>query len=227
MTDKKHVVLGLSGGIDSSTLVAYYCEKNYKIQPVMFQYGSKHNKYELKAANDIIKHYNLPAAKLIELPFIKDLFKSNLLLNQGEVPDGEYMDKTLAETVVPGRNLIFISIMAGLAWSLKFKYIAIAVHAGDHDTYFDCRDTFIDPMSVAVLEGTDDKIFLDTPFLKKSKTDIVKLGTELKVPYELTRSCYKDQQHPCGKCGTCLERLEAFASLGLTDPVKYVLKGNS
>ena len=219
--NERSVVLGLSGGIDSTTLAAHYSNHNYKIQPVMFQYGSKHNKYELKAANDIIKYYNLLPVKLIELPFIKDLFKSNLLLNQGEVPDGEYMNKTLAETVVPGRNLIFISIMAGLAWSLKIKYIAIAVHAGDHDIYFDCRDTFIDPMSIAVLEGTGDKIFLQTPFLKKSKTDIVKLGTELKVPYKLTRSCYRDQPHPCGKCGTCLERLEAFASLGLTDPVRY------
>lgn len=220
----KSVVLGLSGGLDSTTLAAHYIAEGYHIQPVTFKYGSKHNKWERIAAQNIIKHYNLPEPKIIDLPFIKDLFKSNLLQDQGKVPDGEYMNATLAETVVPGRNLIFLSIMAGLAWSLKIRSIGIGVHSGDHECYFDCRKEFINPMSEAILAGTDNKVSLQTPFLSKSKTNIVKLGLTLDVPYKLTRSCYKDQEVSCSVCGTCRERLTAFAEAGAVDPISYIGK---
>ena len=129
----KKVVLGLSGGMDSVTMLAYYIysginsscfegNEEPEIYPLIFNYGSKHNKYEIKAALAVCDYYKI-TPKLVDLPFINQLFKSNLLDGQGEIPEGHYQSANMSQTVVPGRNLIFLSIMVVSAFiSISPKY---------------------------------------------------------------------------------------------------------
>lgn len=150
-------------------------------------------------------------------------FKSNLLLSGEEIPEGHYNDETMKKTVVPGRNMIFISIMAGYAESVGADTVALGVHAGDHHIYPDCREEFISSVNATVGLSTDGKVKVIAPFQHYDKYDILKIGYGLSpvVPYHLTRTCYKDQLHSCGKCGSCQERLEAFGKLMIKDPIQY------
>ncbi len=214
------VVLGLSGGVDSATLAAYYLDAGYEVIPVNFLYGSKHNQWEAQAAEMLRDYYSLPPIITIPLSFMKG-FKSNLLKNGGPIPKGHYQDKNMTLTVVPGRNMIFLSIMLGYAWSLGADIIAYGAHSGDHAIYEDCRPQFVHALSLAVTFGSGGRVTLEAPFLFMSKTDIVRTGVILKVPYEMTRTCYQDTPLACGKCGSCVERLEAFKTLGIEDPIKY------
>jgi 7-cyano-7-deazaguanine synthase len=216
----KKVVMGLSGGMDSATLCSYYFHKGYEVFPVSFDYGSKHNQYERKAAERFASHYGLKIQEL-ELPFISQLFKSNLLKTGGEIPEGYYTDLNMSQTVVPARNVIFISIMMGYAWSIGAEIVAVGVHAGDHAIYEDCRAGFIAAMNAAVIQGSGDRVRLETPFQYYDKTKILEIGYDLKTPYQFTRTCYKDQELSCGKCGSCQERLEAFKNIRKEDFIRY------
>jgi 7-cyano-7-deazaguanine synthase len=216
------VVMGLSGGMDSATLAGYYLDKGYGVVPVSFGYGSKHGEYENAAARKLAEFYGLEIHN-IQLPFIGEQFKSNLLRAGGDIPEGHYENDNMALTVVPGRNVIFISIMMGLAWSLGASVVAVGAHAGDHAIYEDCRRSFIVAMDNAIREGSGGRVRLEAPFQDMTKTNILRIGYGLDspVPYELTRTCYKDQKNSCGRCGSCVERLSAFDEIGQTDPIEY------
>lgn len=217
----KKVVISLSGGLDSTVLLADLIHKrDKKIIPVSFFYGSKHNKYENEAAQKICEHYKLPFV-LIDAHAIFSLTKSNLLQYGGKIPEGHYNDETMKLTVVPARNMIFISILTSIAISYEASEICIAVHAGDHTIYPDCRPDFINSCRRAVALASEKKAWLYTPFLDWDKSKIVAWGASINTPFELTRTCYKNQPTACGKCGSCTERLEAFAKNNLKDPIEY------
>lgn len=220
---KPKIVISLSGGMDSTTLLCYYLDKGYEVYPIVFTYGSKHNKYENEAALNICHKFKLDY-KFINLEYMNNLFESNLLKTGGDIPEGHYEEKSMEKTVVPGRNIIFIANMVGYAWSVGAEIIALGVHAGDHAIYADCRKEFIKAMDTAVYLGSDKRVTIETPFQDLDKAGILHIGYDLydtDVPYELTRTCYKDQELSCGKCGSCTERLEAFKSIGLEDPIMY------
>ena len=127
----------------------------------------------------------------------------------------------MSATVVPFRNGIFLSILAGLAESIGAVKIAIGIHQGDHAIYPDCRWDFYKQMNRAVSVGTDHKVSVIAPFIEIDKTAILQTGNAIDVPYHSTRTCYKDQRLSCGKCGACVERLEAFANVNTADPIRY------
>lgn len=216
-------VIALSGGLDSCCLTGHLKQAGYDVIPVSFTYGSKHNQYENEAARMIADFYQ---TKLIEIDMSTTFqhFESNLLKKGGEIPEGHYEDKNMKLTVVPGRNMIFLSILAGIAQSRGVDTIGIGVHAGDHAIYPDCRPEFIERMEAAVVSATDGLVNkIEAPFINKTKGEIIMHAGTLKieVPLSLTRTCYKDQPAPCGKCGSCVERLEAFEYCGFADPVIY------
>ena len=219
MQDKK-VVLALSGGMDSTTVLAWLIENGYSPHVVTFYYGSKHNPYELDCADKIINHYKV-SRNHFDLSYIFRTFTSDLLCHGGDIPEGHYTDETMSATVVPGRNIIFLSILAGLAWSVEASHIAIGIHQGDHAIYADCRESFFMAMDTAIQQGTDGKVTIMAPFISGDKESILRWGYEHEVPYHLTRTCYKDQPIACSKCGSCRERLEAFEKIGRKDPVNY------
>jgi 7-cyano-7-deazaguanine synthase len=224
------VVLSLSGGLDSTALfTSLIREHGYVVQPIIFTYDSKHNRYENKAAMDVCNYFKLDetAACSVLDPMLLDIsavmsgFRSALLKTGGPIPEGHYNDETMSQTVVPGRNAIFISILAGLAESIDASMVAIAVHQGDHHIYPDCRPKFIKAIDRMVRLSSDQKVGVMAPFLHLTKADIVAAGEELSAPFHLTRTCYKDYPIACGKCGSCRERLEAFEINNMTDPIYY------
>lgn len=215
------VVLSLSGGMDSGTLLGYYKNITDDIQCVNFTYGSKHNKYEQECAIKLAEHYGVKLTH-IDASALFTNFKSNLLKTGGDIPDGHYTAEVMAKTVVPGRNTIFAATLCGFAESIEYNVVALGVHMGDHQIYFDCRPAYIASLRTTLELASDNKVTVDAPFISTDKAGILKIGKMLNVPYEITRTCYKDQESSCGTCGSCVERLEAFSTLGLLDPISYV-----
>lgn len=219
----KSAIISLSGGLDSLTLLHHIIKMGYgPITAVHFQYGSKHNQYELSSAIAIARHFDVQ----LHVVSMVDVFAlmaegSALMTNEQEIPEGHYNDENMKQTVVPGRNGMFIMALAGIAETKEIPYIFIGAHKGDHHIYPDCREEFLDIMNKAVLFQTEHRVSLKCHFVAKDKKDIVKLGLEMQTPFVLSRTCYKDQPEPCGKCGSCRERLEAFELNNTTDPAEY------
>ncbi len=214
------IVVVLSGGMDSATVLAKILADGDEAVTLTFDYGSKHNCREIIAAKNIAKFYGVKNI-VIDLPFIKMFFKSNLLKSGGSIPEGHYEDESMKSTVVPFRNGIMLSIAVGYVESIGYDRVAIGNHVGDHAIYPDCRSSFLTYFNFAAVEGTYRKISIYSPFGDLSKTSIVRIGVELKVPYFLTYSCYNGRSNHCGKCGTCVERREAFEVAGEKDPTVY------
>ena len=219
-------VIAFSGGMDSATLLWDVLEtgaKGERVVAVNFTYGSKHNFYERMAAKVVASRTDPSRVEYreIDLTPVMAGFKSDLLKSGGSVPEGHYEAKSMERTVVPARNIIFASILAGIAWSEGADRVYLGVHAGDHAIYPDCRPEFVEAMQEAVRAGTGNKVRLFAPYLDIDKADILGIGLRLNVPYHLTRTCYKDQPVACGRCGSCQERREAFAKNKAEDPIQY------
>lgn len=214
------VMVSLSGGMDSTCLLSREIMYQNEVVPVIFFYGSKHNRYENAAAYKICAHYGL-SPLYIDLSTVMEGFRSNLMKNGGEIPEGHYAGENMKLTVVPARNLIFISILAGLAESVGAEEIKLAVHSGDHHIYPDCRPEFIRAAAIAVDLASEGRVGLRAPFMALTKGEVLELGLQCNAPLHMTRTCYKDQPIACGKCGSCNERLEAFEDCGEKDPIPY------
>lgn len=229
MKMNKHAVL-LSGGLDSTTLLGGVIQAS-KILPtadeagiiaVSLKYPSKHNDLELASADDVCDHYDITHT-IIDVTPVFDSFDSALLKDGEAIPEGHYESESMKRTVVPMRNLIFANIVAAHLitmydgpWSFY-----LGIHAGDHAIYPDCRPDTFHAMAASIYHGSDKQVTPYAPYLQLTKSSIVKLGLENNVPYDLTRTCYTDGTFACGKCGSCTERLEAFAANGALDPLSY------
>lgn len=219
------ICLSLSGGVDSTTLYALALEQKMEVAPFFFVYPSKHNDMEKAAARAVAYHYETRGGRPLQIVDLQQPFgmvSSHLLEGGGEIPPAAYDEVSLAFTLVPGRNLIFASLLAAYAESLQEEataFVGLGVHGGDHALYPDCRPEFVDALGKTIALSSDGKVGLYTPFLGLNKADIVRQGLELKVPYELTRSCYNGGDKPCERCATCREREEAFLENGVVDPL--------
>lgn len=214
------VMIAVSGGMDSAVVLGKAIQDGHEVRGVGFRYGSKHNPYENAMAVRLASHYGIPF-HMIDLTPIAAELKSNLLVTGGAIPEGHYEAESMKQTVVPGRNLIFTAVLAGMAQSHGCEEVHLGIHAGDHAIYPDCRPTFYRAAADAVMYGTDGAVKLLAPFIHRKKSQIVGLGLELGVPFHLTRTCYKQQPIACGKCGSCQERLEAFVLNDAVDPLDY------
>jgi len=214
----KDSIIVLSGGMDSVTLLHDYRERI--ALAVTFDYGSNHNAREIECARKQCEILGIEHI-VIPLSFMGKYFKSSLLSGANDIPEGHYADENMRSTVVPFRNGIMLSVACGLAESRDLHHVMIANHGGDHAIYPDCRAGFIDAMSRAMTEGTYEGIDIIAPYTNITKSDIARRGAELGVDYSLTYSCYKGGEKHCGRCGTCVERKEAFADAGMTDPTAY------
>ena len=223
--------MGLSGGMDSATLLSHLLEQGYEVHCCSFVYGSKHNKYENQSARNIVAYYHLDgmaghAVKHYEFDLTEILGNLNSALlasDNRDIPEGHYAAETMRQTVVPGRNLLFASTMASLAESIRASKVALGVHSGDHFIYPDCRNEFVKSLDTTVFLSSDKQLEVIAPFRDLDKTEILKIGYNCHpvTPYHLTRTCYKKQEKSCGKCGSCRERLEAFHNIGKQDPIDY------
>lgn len=210
----------LSGGMDSVTAL-WEARQSHEVTSVLsFDYGSKHAARELTCATAQCAALGLPH-RIIALPFIQETFSSHLLSGGGEIPEGHYAEDSMKQTVVPFRNGILLAIAAGYAESTGASGLVIAAHSGDHAIYPDCRPGFMRAMSEAIAEGTYAQLEIVAPFLHATKADIVRRGLALGIDYRQTYSCYKGEAQHCGRCGTCVERREAFLLAGAHDPTTY------
>ncbi len=215
------LVVILSGGMDSATLLYHLADAGHEIKTLSINYGQRHVR-ELESAAAL-------STRLVVEHQIADLRSINPLLGTGnslsgtdiEVPEGHYEEENMKLTVVPNRNMIMLSVAVGWAVSLKFDAVAYGAHSGDHAIYPDCREEFANALDKAVNLCDWHAMRLMRPFVDMDKGDIAKRGYELGVPFELTWTCYKGLEKHCGKCGACQERLEAFAKHGITDPVAF------
>lgn len=214
----KHALMVLSGGMDSVTMLYEYAPEIELA--VNFSYGSNHNARELECAREHCRRLGIELIE-IDMAFIGKYFHSSLLEGADAIPEGEYDFDNMKSTVVPFRNGIMLAAAAGLAESHGLDAVMIANHAGDHALYPDCRDSFVKAMSEAVRQGTYDGIVVKAPYTLLSKVDIALRGKRLGIDYSTTYSCYRGGEKHCGRCGTCLERRQAFAEAGIADTTEY------
>lgn len=210
-----------SGGLDSVSLAHKVAAEQELAGLLSFDYGQRHSK-ELDFAGLCAQRLNVPH-RIVDIREIgRGLFGSALTDNV-EVPDGHYAEDMMKVTVVPNRNAIMLAIAFGFAAARKTEAVATAVHDGDHFIYPDCRPAFIDAfqmMQDRALEGYAN-IRLYTPYVNLTKADIVEDGARYGTPFAETWSCYKGGKRHCGRCGTCVERREAFYLCGHPDPTDY------
>lgn len=210
-----------SGGLDSVSLAHKVAAERELTALLSFDYGQRHAK-ELDFAAacaqrlDVVHH-------VVDLRSVGAALSGSALTDDVDVPDGHYQEDTMRITVVPNRNAIMLAVGFGMAAAQGASAIAAAVHGGDHFIYPDCRPDFIDAfqaMETKALDGVA-KVDLYTPFVTISKADIVTEGARHNTPFADTWSCYKGGDLHCGRCGTCVERREAFHLAGVDDPTVY------
>jgi 7-cyano-7-deazaguanine synthase len=210
-----------SGGLDSVTLAHKVAAERSLVQMVSFDYGQRHRK-ELDYARRAAQRLGV-AHDVVDLVDVGAKLTGSALTDGVAVPEGHYAEESMRLTVVANRNAIMLTIAFGIAMARGAQAVATAVHGGDHFIYPDCRPAFIEAfaaMQKRALEGFSE-ISLNAPFLRASKADIVREGARLGVPFAETWSCYKGGAQHCGRCGTCVERREAFDLAGVADPTAY------
>ena len=209
-----------SGGMDSSVLLYQLVQAGDEVKTISIDYGQRHKK-EIIQAKEMAKSLGIDH-QVADLTSITHLLSGSALTSPDiEVPEGHYAEDNMKATVVPNRNMILLSVATGWAVSQKFDRVAYAAHSGDHAIYPDCRTEFADILGQAIEMADWQKVSLHRPFVDITKADIAAIGAKIGVPFEKTWSCYKGLDLHCGKCGTCVERREAFYLAGVEDPTEY------
>lgn len=218
-----------SGGVDSTTCLAMAVAEvgAENVLALSVYYGQKHDK-EIQAAKKVAEYYGV---RRMELDLSVIFAGSNCsLLKQStqDIPLESYAQQ-IAEThgekpvstYVPFRNGLFLSSAASIALSHGCSKIMYGAHADDAAgaAYPDCSLDFVNAMNQAIYLGSGNQLTIEAPFVSLTKADVVKKGLELGVPYDLTWSCYEGGEKPCGKCGTCIDRMKAFEKNGTIDPL--------
>ena len=216
---KDKIVCILSGGLDSTTLLYYLIDCGYNVYTISFNYGQKHNK-ELNCASKTCKKLGI-SHKVVDISLIKSILDRSVLIGCVKVPEGHYEDESMRQTIVPNRNMLFLSLAIAYAINIGAGEVFYGAHKGDAIAYPDCRPIFVNAMKRVARICDYRPIKISTPFINMSKSTIVKWGIILGVDYSLTWSCYNGHSKACGKCSTCLERLESFKKNKIEDPIEY------
>ncbi|NPA57834.1 MAG: 7-cyano-7-deazaguanine synthase QueC [Aquificae bacterium] len=225
---EKKAILLVSGGMDSATLLWLAKREFDRIYAISFDYGQKH-RIELEFAKKLTEKAVVEKHFIVEVPHLKGIKGSALTDETVEVPSEEYPNQP-PSTTVPMRNLNFLAIASSFADIYEIENIGIGVHSVD-SPYPDCRAEFVSSAEAAINASSvmvakkKNRITVWSPFLGMDKAEVLKLGLELGVPYELTYSCYRGEIPPCGECATCRQREEAFRQAGMEDPLKNSLEG--
>ena len=212
----KRAIVLLSGGLDSAVSFYLARKQGFDCFCLIFDYGQRHKK-EIECAKKLAKQARCQF-KIIKLDLASGacaLLNKKINFAQGA--------KGIPNTYVPARNIIFLSIALSYSEALKAEAIFIGVHAHDYSGYPDCRPEFYQAFNKVIKVGTksgveNKKIKVVTPLINKNKSQIIKLGVDLGVPFGLTWSCYRGGSKPCGKCDSCYYRAKGFRQAGLQDP---------
>ena len=225
------VIVLYSGGVDSTTLLSMAIGEHGKenVLALSILYGQKHEK-ELEAAKKAAEYYGVEQV-FLDLGAIFLHSDSSLLSHsKKQVPSGSYEEQKQEEagatvsTYVPFRNGLFLATAASVALSKDCEILYYGAHRDDAvgGAYPDCSEPFYSAMNQAIQEGSSHQLCLQAPFISLKKSDVVKKGLKLDVPYQLTWSCYEGSEKPCGTCGTCIDRQNAFLENGVKDPIEVI-----
>ena len=220
----KRCVVLLSGGLDSATTAAIAREEGFEVFALTLAYGQRHE-LELRSAALVADHLKLKSHRIAEIPV--GLFGGSALTDDIEVPkdrDESQRSGEIPVTYVPARNTVFLSLALAYAESLGAWDIFCGVNAVDYSGYPDCRPEFIAAFQTMArlatkfgVEGA--QITIRAPLINRTKPDIIRMGLALGVDYSVTHSCYDPvSDRPCGRCDSCLIRVQAFRDIGLEDP---------
>ncbi len=216
-------VVLLSGGLDSTTVLAKALDEGCEVVALSFRYGQRHSR-ELDSAKAVAEHYG---TRHVVVDIDLSMFRSALTDPDIDVPEGrKKIGSDIPDTYVPARNIIMLSVAAGLCESVDADRIYIGANVVDYSGYPDCRPQFFEAfrkmLSVGTKAGTEGRpIRIETPILSKSKAEIVKLGKDLGAPLHLTWSCYEGGEKACGRCDSCILRLRGFEEAGFRDEIEY------
>ena len=219
-----------SGGVDSTTCLGMAVDKygSENVIALSIYYGQRHTK-EIESAIKVTKQYGVEHISL-DLEKIFQYSDCSLLSHSDkDIPEESYAkqiektDGAPVSTYVPFRNGLFLSSAASIALSKGCEVIYYGAHSDDAagSAYPDCSDEFNKAMNDAIYLGSGRQLKIEAPFINRTKAEVVKIGLDLKVPYEYTWSCYEGKDKPCGKYGTCIDRAKAFAANGVDDPAFF------
>ena len=224
----KAIVL-LSGGLDSTTVLAITLDQGYEVSVLSFKYGQRHD-YEIHSAKDIAAHFRIKNHHIMDIDL--GTIGGSALTDDLDVPkdrDLDEMNSGIPITYVPARNTIFLSYALALAEVEEAFNIFIGVNALDYSGYPDCRPKYIEAFQkmgrLATKSGIEEeqKLQVHTPLIEMKKSEIIKAGTALGVDYSITHSCYDpiSKGKPCGRCDACHLRLKGFTEAKTVDPLNY------
>lgn len=217
MSDK--VVVIYSGGMDSFTLLHRARTAGYEVHALSFNYGQRHVR-ELECAETVCNALGVPH-KVVDMSPMASLMSGSALTDALDVPEGHYEEDSMKATVVPNRNMILLSLATGYAVSVNAQAVWYGAHGGDHAIYPDCRPEFVEKMDAVCRVANYEPVCIEAPYMKLDKGQILAEGLAMDLDYSQTWTCYNGRDQACGRCGSCVERLEAFASHGLKDPLPY------
>jgi len=228
--EKQKAIVLLSGGLDSATALYYAVSKGYDCRCLIFDYGQRHKK-EIESAKEIAKSCGA-AYEIIkfDLPWKGSaLLDTRIKVPEHNNPITLKLNNRIPVTYVPARNTIFLSFAVSCAEAIGASAVFIGANAVDFSGYPDCRPEYYRVFDKLVRHGTKagaekKKIRIFTPLIYKTKSEIIKLGTKLGVPYEYTWSCYAGGNRPCLKCDSCVFRGKGFKEAGIKDPLLKRLK---
>lgn len=217
MSEKAVVIY--SGGMDSFTILQRAYKDGYDLYPLTFDYGQKHSK-EIDYARRVCDELNLPH-RIIDITAINQLLQSSSLTSDKSIPEGHYEADNMKSTVVPNRNMILLSLAIGYAVDIGASKVFYGAHSGDHAIYPDCRPEFVRAMNAVASIANYEPVEIVTPYLQGDKISILRDGLAMGLDYGKTWTCYNGREKACGKCGSCVERLEAFTLNNSVDPLLY------
>jgi 7-cyano-7-deazaguanine synthase len=233
-TNSKRAVVLLSGGLDSTTVLAIAKSEGYEVYALSFSYGQRHH-WELEAATQVARSFEVAQHRVATIDL--RAFGGSALTDDIGVPKGRAVDEMshgIPITYVPARNTIFLSFALAWAEVLGCSDIFIGVNALDYSGYPDCRPEFIAAFArmanLATKAGVEGRqnLKIHAPLIALSKAEIIRKGIELGVDYGLTSSCYDPAPtgEPCGQCDSCLLRRKGFGENGISDPLRYQETGH-
>lgn len=215
----ENLVVVYSGGMDSFTLLHRARAAGHQVHALSFDYGQRHVR-ELDCARQVCADLGI-SHRVLDVTAMSQIMGGSALTDDIDVPEGHYEDANMKATVVPNRNMILLSLAIGYAVSLKANAVWYGAHGGDHAIYPDCRPEFVEKMDAVSRIANYEPVAVVAPYLHNTKGDILRDGLAMGLDYSQTWTCYNGREKACGRCGSCVERLEAFAENGVQDPLAY------
>lgn len=213
-----------SGGMDSYTVLHHALRRGYDLHALSFHYGQRHAR-ELDAARRVCEQLGI-THQVVDIQAIHPLIDNSALTDADRtLPDGDYAEDNLTATVVPNRNMILLSLAIAKAVNIGAEVCFYGAHGGDHVLYPDCRPEFLQRMNDVAAIANFSPVTIEAPYLHAGKADILADGLAMGLDYAETWTCYQGGETACGECGSCRERLAAFAAHGRTDPLPYAIAG--